>query len=109
MADFWERYSRSRSAVLGLVILGLVIFMAGIANLVFPEDPFRLAGLPMSLPGTNGFLLGSDTLGRDVAAGIAHGAKTSILIGLVATLASIFIGLIFGAFAGYYGAVLMTS
>ena len=103
MADFWERYSRSRSAVFGLAILGLVIFMAAIANLIFPEDPFRLAGLPMSLPGTNGFLLGSDTLGRDVAAGIAHGAKTSILIGLVATLASIFIGLIFGAFAGYYG------
>jgi len=103
MADFWERYSRSRSAVLGLGLLGLVIFMAAIANLVFPEDPFRLAGRPMSLPGTNGFLLGSDTLGRDVAAGIAHGAKTSILIGLVATLASVFIGVIFGALAGYYG------
>lgn len=103
MADFWERYSRSRSAVLGLWILGLVIFMAAIANLIFPEDPFRLAGRPMSLPGTNGFLLGSDTLGRDVAAGIAHGAKTSILLGLIATLASVFIGIIFGALAGYYG------
>jgi len=103
MADFWERYSRSRSAVLGLGILGLVIFMAAIANMIFPEDPFRLAGHPMSLPGTNGFLLGSDTLGRDVAAGIAHGAKTSILIGLIATLTSVFIGVIFGAFAGYYG------
>ena len=103
MADFWERYSRNRSAVLGLGILGLVIFMAAIANMIFPEDPFRLAGRPMSLPGTNGFLLGSDTLGRDVAAGIAHGAKTSILIGLIATLTSVFIGVIFGAFAGYYG------
>jgi len=103
MADFWERYSRSRSAVLGLWILGLVIFMAAIANLIFPDDPFRLAGRPMSLPGTNGFLLGSDTLGRDVAAGIAHGAKTSILLGLIATLASVFIGVIFGALAGYYG------
>lgn len=103
MTDFWERYSRSRSAVLGLWILGLVIFMAAIANLIFPEDPFRLAGRPMSLPGTNGFLLGSDTLGRDVAAGIAHGAKTSILLGLIATLASVFIGVIFGALAGYYG------
>jgi len=77
--------------------------MAAIANFVFPEDPFRLVGIPMSLPGTNGFLLGSDTLGRDVAAGIAHGAKTSIMIGLIATLTSVFIGVIFGAFAGYYG------
>ena len=103
MADFWERYSRSRSAVLGLGILGLVIFMAAIAHMIFPEDPFRLAGRPLSLPGTNGFLLGSDVLGRDVAAGIAHGAKTSILIGLIATLTSVFVGVIFGAFAGYYG------
>ncbi len=103
MIDFWERYSRSRSAVLGLAILGIIIFLAAIANIIFPEDPFRLAGSPMSLPGTNGFLLGSDILGRDVAAGIVHGAKTSILIGLVAALTSVFIGVIFGAFAGYYG------
>jgi len=62
-----------------------------------------LAGKPLSGPGLNGFLLGSDSLGRDVASGIAHGAKTSLLIGLIATLAAVFIGIIFGAFAGYYG------
>jgi peptide/nickel transport system permease protein len=103
MAEFWQRYSRNRSAVMGLGILLLVVFMAAIASLIFPEDPFRLAGKPMSVPGANGFLLGSDTLGRDVASGIAHGAKTSLLIGLVATLAAVFIGIIFGAFSGYYG------
>ena len=88
---------------MGLSILILVVIMAMIANIIFPEDPFRLAGKPMSVPGANGFLLGSDTLGRDVAAGIAHGAKTSLLIGLVATLAAVFVGIFFGAFAGYYG------
>jgi peptide/nickel transport system permease protein len=103
MVEFWQLYSRSRSAVLGLGILLLVIFLAAIANYIYPGDPFRLAGQPMSIPGSNGFLLGSDTLGRDVAAGIAHGSKTSLLIGLVATLAAVFIGIIFGAFAGYYG------
>ena len=103
MIEFWHLYRRSRSAVLGLGILLVVIFLAAIANFVYPEDPFRLAGQPISVPGANGFLLGSDTLGRDVAAGIAHGAKTSLLIGLVATLAAVFIGIIFGAFAGYYG------
>ncbi|MGB1036189.1 MAG: ABC transporter permease, partial [Candidatus Puniceispirillales bacterium] len=50
-----------------------------------------------------GFLLGSDSLGRDVAAGIVHGAKTSLLIGLIATLVAVFIGILFGALAGYYG------
>ena len=106
MNRFWGRFSKNKSAVVGLIILFLVILMAVIANWIYPDDPFRLAGKPMSSPGTNGFLLGSDTLGRDVAAGIAHGAKTSILIGLLATIAAVFIGIIFGALAGYYGGVI---
>ena len=106
MNRFWGRFSKNKSAVFGLIIIFLVILMAVIANWIYPDDPFRLAGKPMSSPGTNGFLLGSDTLGRDVAAGIAHGAKTSILIGLLATIAAVFIGIIFGALAGYYGGVI---
>ena len=106
MNRFWGRFSKNKSAVFGLIILFLVILMAVIANWIYPDDPFRLAGKPMSSPGTNGFLLGSDTLGRDVAAGIAHGAKTSILIGLLATIAAVFIGIIFGALAGYYGGLI---
>ena len=106
MNRFWGRFSKNKSAVFGLIILFLVILMAVIANWIYPDDPFRLAGKPMSSPGTNGFLLGSDTLGRDVAAGIAHGAKTSILIGVLATIAAVFIGIIFGALAGYYGGVI---
>ena len=106
MNRFWGRFSKNKSAVFGLIILFLVILMAVIANWIYPDDPFRLAGKPMSSPGTNGFLLGSDTLGRDVAAGIAHGATTSILIGLLATIAAVFIGIIFGALAGYYGGVI---
>ena len=106
MNRFWGRFSKNKSAVFGLIILFMVILMAVIANWIYPDDPFRLAGKPMSSPGTNGFLLGSDTLGRDVAAGIAHGAKTSILIGLLATIAAVFIGIIFGALAGYYGGVI---
>ena len=103
MSEFWTRFSRNRSAVLGFGILILVIFIAAIASLIFPEDPFRLAGTPLSSPGNNGFLLGSDSLGRDVAAGIAHGAKTSLFIGLIATIVAVTIGVFFGAFAGYYG------
>jgi len=103
MNDFWKIFSRNRSAVLGLMILMLVVFIASIASFIYPDDPFSLAGKPMSEPGRNGFLLGSDSLGRDVASGIAHGAKTSLLIGLIATLAAVFIGVIFGALAGYYG------
>ncbi len=101
--SFWQLYRRNRSAVLGLLILVTVILMAAFASLIFPDDPFRLAGKPMSPPGENGFLLGSDTLGRDVASGIAHGARTSLMIGGLATAVAVFIGAVLGGLAGYYG------
>ncbi|MBS0124894.1 ABC transporter permease [Thetidibacter halocola] len=100
---FWKLFARNRGAVVGLGILVLIAVMAATASLFFPADPFSLAGKPMSPPGENGFLLGSDSLGRDVAAGIAHGAKTSLLIGLLATLVAVGIGIVMGALAGYYG------
>jgi len=103
MHNFWSRYRKNRSAVAGLVLLLLVILMAAIAHMIFPNDPFKLVGQSMSAPGQNGFLLGSDSLGRDVAAGIAHGAKTSLLIGLLATIVAIGFGTVVGGLAGYYG------
>ncbi len=103
MGEFWSLYRRNRSAVVGLVILAVVIVIAATAHLFYPADPFSLAGRPMSPPGTEGFLLGSDSLGRDVASGIAHGAKTSLLIGLLATLVAVCFGAVMGGFAGYYG------
>ncbi len=103
MADFWARYRRKHAAVFGLFIIVMIVLMALTAGFFYPDDPFRLAGKPLAMPLTNGFLLGSDSLGRDVASGIVHGAKTSLLIGFVATIVSVFIGIFFGAFAGYFG------
>jgi peptide/nickel transport system permease protein len=103
MGEFWRLFRRNRSAVFGQVLLGLVLALAASAPLLFPGDPFRLAGKPMSPPFENGFLLGSDQLGRDLAAGIAHGARTSLLVGLVATLVAVCIGVVTGALAGYFG------
>lgn len=103
---FFKLFARNRGALIGLIILGVVTFLAATAHLFFPNDPFSLAGTPMSGPGQNGYLLGSDSLGRDVAAGIAHGAKTSLLIGLLATLVAVCVGIVMGALAGYHGGMI---
>ncbi len=100
---FWRRFCRNRSALIGLIILAFVILIAASAGLLFPEDPFKLVGRAMSPPGENGFLFGSDTLGRDVAAGMAHGARVSLLIGLLATSVAVTLGVLLGALAGYFG------
>ncbi|MEM1382686.1 MAG: ABC transporter permease [Pseudomonadota bacterium] len=100
---FWRLFLRNRSAVAGLVFLGLVILLAAVAPLIYPESPFRLAGRPMTPPFGPDYFLGTDTLGRDIMAGIAHGARTSLLIGVIATLVAVVFGTVMGALAGYYG------
>jgi peptide/nickel transport system permease protein len=103
-ADFWRRYRRNRAAVLGLALFCIVIAVALFAPVLYPQDPLRLVGRPRLWPFENPvFLLGTDRLGRDLAALIAHGARVSLLIGFVASLAATVIGCTVGAIAGYYG------
>ena len=101
-----KRLARSPAAVVGLLLLLLVVAMALSAPIVFPRDPLGLAGRPLQWPFANvRFWLGTDTTGRDIAAQIFHGARISLLIGLVATVLAITIGIILGALAGYYGGI----
>src|ERR1700744_6494038 len=93
------RFARNRLALLGAVILLLVLIMALAAPLLYPAGAFALAGSPLQPPGGK-FLLGTDTLGRDVAAGIVYGARTSLLIGVSAALAAVVLGVSFRAVAG---------
>jgi peptide/nickel transport system permease protein len=62
-----------------------------------------MVGAPFQPPFSEGLWLGSDMLGRDVAAGIAHGARISLIIGVISTLTSLVIGVTIGATAGYFG------
>lgn len=102
--DALKRYFRSPAAVLGLVLLLIVVGMAISAGYLYPRDPLALAGRPLVWPFTNPrFLLGTDNSGRDIAAQIFHGARISLLIGGVATLIAVTIGVMVGAIAGYYG------
>jgi peptide/nickel transport system permease protein len=101
--DFWRRYSRNRGAVVGLVILSLVLLLALLAPVLFPGSPWDMATAPFAPPGEDGMLLGSDSLGRDVASGIAHGARISLMVGAVSTAAALCIGVTLGALAGYAG------
>lgn len=102
MLEFWNRFRRNRSALFGLAILIVVVVMAMAAPVFFPQNPFALVGKPMTPPSAE-HLLGTDTLGRDVLAGIFHGSRTSLVIGLIATLVSVTVGTLVGALAGYYG------
>ncbi|MGX9965282.1 ABC transporter permease [Roseomonas sp. F4] len=105
MRDFARRYARNKGAVVGLVILLLVLAMAVGAPLIFPDSPWDMVAAPFMPPGEMDMLLGSDSLGRDVAAGIAHGARISLMVGAVSTVVALAVGVSLGAVAGYLGGI----
>lgn len=102
MKGFWILFRRNRTAVFGLFLLSFMVLLSIVGPFIYPGSPFKLAGKPLTPPGSE-FLLGSDTLGRDIAAGIAHGARVSLLVGLISTLITVILGIFVGGVSGYYG------
>jgi peptide/nickel transport system permease protein len=85
-----------------LIIAALGMAIAG--PIFYPGGPWDLVGRPLLWPGENSsFPLGTDVLGRDLLAGLLHGARVSLVVGVAATLAATVIGTIVGATAGYFG------
>ncbi|MGR3825057.1 ABC transporter permease [Salipiger marinus] len=100
----WKRFSSNRPALVGVVLLIAVIAVALLAPVLFPNGPWKMVQRPFLMPmAVDGLPLGTDTLGRDVAAQLAYGAQVSLLVGLVSTLVALLIGVPLGALAGFYG------
>ncbi|MGN6551689.1 MAG: ABC transporter permease, partial [Pararhizobium sp.] len=95
-----------------LAVLGLVIILIVVGGAIFapyltaygPDDQLfeglTLEGAP--LPPNHAFLLGTDLLGRDLLTRILYGARTSLIIGIVANGIALLIGTLVGVVAGYY-------
>jgi peptide/nickel transport system permease protein len=93
------------AAVAGLVLLIFITLFAFVGPHVYQVDPFEMVWAPFTLPGQDGFLLGTDYLGRDILAAMMAGGQVSMTIGLAAAVISVVIGVLVGAFAGYYGGI----
>jgi len=101
-ADAFSMFVKNRPATLALFVLVLII-IAGIVGPVFYQtDPYDMVWAPFSPPGEEGFLFGTDYLGRDILAGILHGTRVSLLVGLSAAFMTVFIGVTVGALAGFF-------
>ncbi len=101
------RLVRTPEGAIGLGILVLLALIAIFAPILSPGDPLRIAGRPLLAPFTDStFPLGTDRLGRDVLAGILHGTRTSLAVGIAAALAAIVLGLCIGLTAGFAGGLI---
>ena len=103
--DARTRLLNNRAALVAMAVLFVVICLAIIVPMV---SPYQLDGVDFDsielAPGlSNGHLFGTDPLGRDLFLRTMFGARISLLIGLVATVVSLLIGVTYGAVAGYLG------
>ena len=104
MMKGFKRFARNRGALIGLVILIAVVLIAVFGPMLYPSNPWRMVQRPFLPPfQSDAVLLGTDALGRDVLAGIVHGARVSLMVGLVSTVVALMIGIPIGALAGYFG------
>ena len=97
-------FLRNSPAMAGLLTLAVIAALALAAPIVYPEDPLAMVARPLLWPGQDWtYPLGTDSLGRDVAAGIAWGARISLAVGFAAMVVGVTLGLAVGAPAGYFG------
>lgn len=105
IADVWKRLCRNKTAVLGLVIFGLLALMAIISPIVLDyETQVIKADYSSTLQAPSAaHWFGTDELGRDILFRVMYGSTVSLSIGIVTVIVALFFGLILGAAAGYYG------
>ncbi|MDM5226583.1 ABC transporter permease [Cytobacillus sp. NJ13] len=105
--SFWKdvfiRFRKNKLAVFGLVLLGLLIFMAIFGPYMTPYDYASNDLSNKNQPPSSEHWFGTDDLGRDVFARTWEGARISIFIGVAAAVIDLIIGVLWGGIAGYKG------
>lgn len=103
---------RSKTGLLGFVIVSIAVACALFAPWLAPYDPNAINPLNMLKPpafmagGDPAFLLGTDNLGHDILSRLIYGARVSMIIGVLSVILAGVIGTAFGLLAGYYGGIL---
>ena len=100
----WIRLLRNKGAVAGLGIIALFVILAVFAPLIAPQDPLEQnIAMRKSPPFTEGYILGSDELGRDLLSRLIYGARLSMTIGILSVGISMIGGVAIGVVSGYFG------
>lgn len=92
----------TRGAAIGVLLLGVLALVASTARWLAPADPFAVTGEALLAPSA-AHPFGTDDLGRDVYAGVVHGASTSLRVGFTAAACATMIGLMVGGLGGMRG------
>ena len=103
--DTWTQFRRHKLALIGLTVLGLIMFMVLIGPFIYTTDPDFADLTQMNLAPSIGHPFGTDDIGRDQLARNLYGGRISLAVGISAMLLAILLGTAVGALAGYYNAL----
>lgn len=104
ISEFWRRFRKNRSAVIGLVLLIFLVGTALFADLIVPYSRcVEQIGAERLQPPSASHFFGTDEFGRDLFARVVHGSRYSLFIGVATSLMALVIGAVLGASAGYFG------
>ena len=98
--DLVRRLRRRPLGLAGLIGAGLFVLIAVVGPLLSPFDPLALRPETLQPPGAP-YWFGTDDVGRDILSGVLHGARVSLLVGLLSALGAVVIGVAVGTLAGY--------
>jgi oligopeptide transport system permease protein len=101
--EAWQRLRKNPLAVAGLVVVIATALACFLLPTLLGLDPLATAPELRNRPPSAEHWFGTDGLGRDYAARVLAGGQTSLLVGLVATLTCVLVGVLYGAVAGFYG------
>ncbi|CAN7609792.1 MULTISPECIES: ABC transporter permease [Rhizobium] len=101
----WRQFTANRLAVVGLLIIVALLFIAAFADVLATHNPVvgDLRNARLLPPGTGEFWLGSDDQGRDIYSRLIYGSRLTLLVVALVAVISAPIGLIVGTVSGYAG------
>ena len=100
--QLWQQFRRNRAAELSLYLIIGFILVAALAYQCSPYDPFALGDETLIAPRGDHWM-GTDDLGRDTLSRVIHGSRVPLLVGFLATAASMALGILIGSLSGYFG------
>jgi peptide/nickel transport system permease protein len=103
MMRILHRLFRHKGAAFGVGVIALVVTLAAIASILYPDGPFEMVGGTFEPPFRRAHPLGTDGLGRDVLISIVYGTRVSLLVAIVSTAVAVTVGVLVGAVSGYFG------
>jgi peptide/nickel transport system permease protein len=100
--DVWRQFKKHKGAVVGLVLLGFIVFATIFGPVIYGVDPYAVDTSITNAPPSTDHPFGTDNLGRDVVARILIGGRISLAVGFAAMIFGVILGTAIGILSGFF-------